>query len=309
VIKLKVFLDQRYVKVELFEDFIEEYSEHEFVFVVEDSYDCQIMITVPSYVTFDVLEQYENLKWIELITAGYDGIDLEYLKRRGILLTYAKDVFSISIAEDVFSKILYFNRQLKAHTKNQENHLWKFQRSDHELYEATIGIIGAGSIGKHVAERMKAFKTKVIGYKRQFEHIEFFDKIYTTHEGLYELLKESDYVIIALPLTKDTKYLIDAQALSVMKKDALIINVARGEIIDQIALKKALLNHQIRGAALDVTIPEPLPKEDTLWDLDNCLITPHNASSSPQVNQRIAFEIIDTFTKYLKQIELDNKVI
>lgn len=306
---MKVFLDQRYVKIELFEAFMMEYKDHDFVFDVEKSYDCHIMITVPSYAHRDVLERYNNLKWIELITAGYDGIDLDYLKQRGILLTYAKDVFSIQIAEDVFSKILYFNRQLKAHMKNQENHLWKFQRSDHELYEATVGIIGAGSIGKHIAERMKAFKTKVIGYKRHLEHVEFFDKIYTTTEGLYELLKESDYVIIAIPLTKETKYLIDAKALSVMKKDALIVNVARGEIIDQIALEKALMNHQIRGAALDVTIPEPLPKENSLWDLDNCLITPHNASSSPKVNQRIAAEIIDTFKKYLNHIELDNKVV
>ncbi|BCR36307.1 D-2-hydroxyacid dehydrogenase [Mariniplasma anaerobium] len=306
---MKVFLDKRYVKIELYEAFMLEYKNHEFIFDVEKSYDCHIIITVPSYVTIDVLEQYKNLKWIELITAGYDGIDLEYLKRRGILLTYAKDVFSIQIAEDVFSKILYFNRQLKNHMKNQEKHLWKFQKSDHELYGATIGIIGTGSIGQHIAERMKAFKTKVIGYKRHLTHVDFFDKIYTTSDGLYELLKESDYIIIAIPLTKDTKNLIDARALSVMKKDALIVNVARGEIIDQIALKKALMNNQIRGAALDVTSPEPLPKDDTLWDLDNCLITPHNASSSPKVNNRIAFEIIDTFKKYLEQIELDNKVV
>lgn len=306
---MKVFLDKRYVKIELYESFMAEYDKHEFVFDVEKSYDCHIIITVPSYLTHDVLEKYKNLKWIELITAGYDGIDLAYLKHKGILLTYAKDVFSIQIAEDVFSKILYFNRHLKNHMKNQEKHLWKFQKSDHELYGSTIGIIGTGSIGKHVAERMKAFKTKVIGYKRHLEHIEFFDKIYTTTDGLYELLKESDYIIIAIPLTKETKYLIDAKALSVMKKNALIVNVARGEIIDQIALKKALMNQQIRGAALDVTSPEPLSKDDTLWDLDNCLITPHNASSSPKVDIRIAIEIIDTFKKYLDQIELDNKVV
>jgi phosphoglycerate dehydrogenase-like enzyme len=306
---MKVFLDKRYVKTELYEAFMLEYKMHEFIFDVEKSYESDIIISVPSYLNNEVLDQYKNLKWIELITAGYDGIDLEYLKNRGILLTYAKDVFSIQIAEDVFSKILYFNRHLKKHMKNQENHLWKFQKCDHEIYGTTIGIIGAGSIGKHVAERMKSFKTKVIGYKRHLEHVEFFDKIYTTTDGLYELLKESDYVIIAIPLTKATKHLIDAKALSFMKTDALIINVARGEIIDQIALKKALMDHQIRGAALDVTTPEPLSKDDTLWDLENCLITPHNASASPKIDIRIAHEIIDTFTKYINQLELDNKVV
>lgn len=306
---MKVFLDQRYVKLQLYQTFIDRYKEHVFVFDIKDSYDCDIMITVPSYATKKVVEQYPKLKWIELITAGYDGIDLAYLKKREISLTYAKDVFSIQIAEDVFSKILYFNRNLKKHMKNQENHMWKFQKSDHELYGSTIGIIGAGSIGQHVAERMKAFKTKVIGYKRHLEHIPFFDKIYTTKEGLYDLLRESDYIIIAIPLTDTTKHLIDAKALSMMKKDALIINVARGEIIDQIALTKALINHQIRGAGLDVTTPEPLNNDNVLWDLDNCLITPHNASTSPYVDSRIADEIIDTFKKYLEKRQLDNIII
>ncbi len=306
---MKVFLDKRYVKIELYETFIQKYNEHTFVFDIKDSFDCQIIISVPSYITKKVLEKYPNLEWIELITAGYDGIDLAYLKQRNISLTYAKDVFSIQIAEDVFSKILYFNRNLKKHMKSSEKHVWKFQKSDHELYGSTVGIIGAGSIGQHVAERMKAFKTKVIGYKRHLEHIPFFDKIYTTKEGLYELIKESDYIIISIPLTKDTRYLIDAKALSMMKKDALLINVARGEIIDQIALTKALENDQIRGAGLDVVTPEPLPKDDPLWDLDNCLITPHNASSSPNVNRRIADEIIDTFIKYLEKKQLDNRII
>ncbi|MCD4826955.1 MAG: D-2-hydroxyacid dehydrogenase [Acholeplasmataceae bacterium] len=306
---MKVFLDKRYVKIELYETFIQKYNEHTFVFDIKDSFDCQIIISVPSYITKKVLEKYPNLEWIELITAGYDGIDLAYLKQRNISLTYAKDVFSIQIAEDVFSKILYFNRNLKKHMKSSEKHVWKFQKSDHELYGSTVGIIGAGSIGQHVAERMKAFKTKVIGYKRHLEYIPFFDKIYTTKEGLYELLKESDYIIISIPLTKDTRYLIDAKALSIMKKDALLINVARGEIIDQIALTKALKNDQIRGAGLDVVTPEPLPKDDPLWDLENCLITPHNASSSPNVNRRIADEIIDTFIKYLEKKQLDNRII
>lgn len=306
---MKVFLDKRHIKVDIYKDFIEAQNEHEFVFDLEDSYDSDIIITVPTDLNNTFLDQYKNLVWIELITAGYDGIDLKYLKRRNITLTNAKDVFSIQIAEDVIAKILYFNRNIKQHIKNQEAHVWKFVQSSHEVYESTVGIIGAGSIGKHVAERMKAFKTKVIGYKRSLEHLEHFDKIHTAKEGLYELLKESDYVIITIPLTLETKHLIDAKALSMMKADAIIVNVARGDIIDQEALKKALINHQIRGAALDVVTPEPLPKGDPLWDLENVFITPHNSSASPKVNQRIALEIIDTFKKYMSGTKLDNKIV
>ncbi len=306
---MKIFLDPRATRKQDFEAFINTHQDHQFVFDIDSSYDAEVIISVGSLFDNQKLELYPNLKWMALTTAGYDQIDLDYFKKRNIRLTYAKDVFSIQIAEDVFSKILYFNRNIEKHIANQKNNLWKFLKTDYEIYGSTIGIIGAGSIGKHIAERMKSFKTKVIGYKRELENIDFFDKIYTTKEGLYELLRESDYVICSIPLSSETRHLIDAKALSYMKSDALLINVARGDIIDQSALTKALTNKQIRGAALDVTTPEPLPKDHPLWNLDNCLITPHNASASPKINERIAFAIIDTLNRYINNLPLDNIVV
>lgn len=306
---MKIFLDQRSVKLEYYDAFIKNNPNHQFVFDVEDSYDAEVIISMGHLFDNQAFEQYHQLKYLALISAGYDTLDLEYLKKRKILVTNAKDVFSIQIAEDVIAKILYFNKNLKFHMEMQQVGEWKFKSQSHEIYGSTVGILGTGSIGQHVAERIKAFKTKVIGYKSVYDHIPHFDQIYTKQEGLYQLLKESDYVIVALPLNEQTKFLLDAKALAMMKPDALLINVARGEIIDQEALIKALISEQIRGAALDVTYPEPLPKDHILWTLERCFITPHNASASPMMHQRIAEEVIDTFSRYINHKTLDNKII
>ncbi len=306
---MKVFLDERIVKLEYFESFINKYPEHTFVYTVENSYDSEVIISMGHLFENKDFDRYQSLKYIALVSAGYDTLDLDYLKKRHILVTNAKDVFSIQIAEDVIAKILYFNKNLKFHMEKQKESEWKFKSQSHELYGSTVGILGTGSIGQHVAERVKAFKTKVIGYRRVFDHVPFFDQIYTKEDGLHQLLKESDYVICALPLNDNTRFLLDAKALSMMKPDAILINVARGEIIDQQALIKALVSDQIRGAALDVVYPEPLPKDHILWTLERCFITPHNASASPKIHERIADEIEDTFYRYINHKPFDNKII
>lgn len=306
---MKVFLDTRAIHKSYFEPLIERFKEIDFIFVEKNSYDADVIVSLGNFLNNETLNLYPKLKWVALLSAGYDKLDLRYFEERKIMLTNSKDVFSIQIAEDVFSKILYFNRNMMTHINNQKEKKWKFQKASHEIYESTIGIVGTGSIGQHIAERMKAFKTKVIGYKRTLEHVDFFDQIYTKQEGLNQLLKESDYVILALPLSPKTKHLIDAKAISLMKKDALLINVARGEIIDQDALMKALKKKQIRGAALDVTTPEPLPKNHELWTLDNCFVTPHDASASPKMNERTILALIETLDKYFKRMSLNNVVV
>ena len=306
---MKIFLDKRIVQIEYFEHFMNIYPKDTFVFNVESSYDADVIISMGHLFEEKDFNRYTNLKYLALVSAGYDTINLNYFKKRNIVVTNAKDVFSIQIAEDVIAKIMFFNKNIKFHIDHQQKGIWKYKSQSHEIYGSTIGILGTGSIGQHVAERLKAFKTKIIGYRRVYDHVLHFDQIYTKREGLYQLLKESDYVVCALPLNEHTKFILDAKALSMMKKDALLINVARGEIIDQEALIKALISNQLRGAALDVVYPEPLPKDHILWTLDRCFITPHNASASPQMQQRIALEIEDTFARYVKQKTLDNRII
>lgn len=306
---MKIFLDPTMIKVEVYEQTINRFKDCEFVTNIEDSFDADVIVSMGSVLEPHSLDRYPNLKWIALISAGYDHIDLAYLKKRNIMLTNAKDVFSIQIAEDIIAKIMFFNRNLGFHYDKQKEKKWKYKSVNSEIYGSTVGILGTGSIGQHVAKRLKAFDTKIIGYKRTFDHVPFFDVIYTEKNGLYELLKESDYLIVALALNDQTKHILDARALSMMKTNALIINVARGDVIDQQALTKALITHQIRGAALDVTSPEPLPETDILWTLDNCFITPHNASASPKIHERIRDEIEDTIDRVIHQKDLDNRII
>ncbi|AUD64781.1 hypothetical protein BK011_03465 [Tenericutes bacterium MZ-XQ] len=306
---MKIFLDPTMLKIDVYDQTINRFKDHDFVYDIEQSFDADVIVSMGSILEPQSLERYPNLKWIALISAGYDHVDLDYLKKRNIMLTNAKDVFSIQIAEDIISKMMFFNRNLGFHYEKQKEKHWKYKSVNSEIYGSTIGILGTGSIGQHVAKRLKAFDTKIIGYKRTFDHVPFFDVIYTGKNGLYELLKESDYVILALALNDQTKHIIDAKALSMMKPNALLINVARGDVIDQQALTKALMTHQIRGAALDVTTPEPLPETDVLWTLDNCFITPHNASASPKIHERIRDEIEDTIDRVIHKKELDNQII
>lgn len=267
-----------------------------------------VMIASPKLINKDTLDRMPKLAFIKLLTAGYDIIDLDDVKSRRIKMAYAKDVYSIQIAEDVFAKILYFNRHLGSYHEQSNRQEWKFIPSRHEIFGKTVGILGAGSIGREIAKRMKGFGARVIGYKKRWVSHHDYDGMYYGDEGLAYVLTNADYVIICLALNQDTYHLIQQKTLQMMKKDALLINIARGDIIDQKALADALNRDMIRGAALDVTSPEPLPKDHILWEAKHLLITPHQASSSPMMKERLMVEVIETMDRYLKGLPLTNLI-
>lgn len=253
----------------------------------ETAADVDAIFCHPAFADAARLDRYASLTWVQFLMAGFDAADLEYLRRRGIAVTNLKDVFCISIAEDVFAKILYFNRGIRHDLQAMGDHRWEPVRHHPEIHGSTVGIIGAGSIGSAIATRMRAFGARVIGYRRKNANDGDFDLIVTGKEGLDRLLVESDYVIASLPLNAQTAGLIGNAEFARMKPDALFVNVGRGETVDQEALAMALAEGRIRGAGLDVTTPEPLPPDDPLWTAPNVFITPHNASSSPFIWPRI----------------------
>jgi phosphoglycerate dehydrogenase-like enzyme len=274
------------------------FPHHEWIEDDASSSLAEVWIAFPQSVTRKHLDLMPNLKWIHLLMAGFNTVDLEDLDRRGIVLTNSKDVFSIQIAEDVFSKILAINRDVRLFHDQQKAHVWKTVPDEFELYGSTVGIIGAGSIGSEVAKRMKAFHATVLGWKRTMTEEPFYDRILTGEEGLTELLAQSDYVVVAIPLNGQTRHLINAKRLSIMKPTAVLVNVARGEIVEQDDLIEALRTHSIRAAALDVTTPEPLPADHPLWDLPNLFLTPHNASSSQRMLPRMVDLTIENIVRY-----------
>ncbi len=267
------------------------------------------MITWPSAVKKEVLDRYPNLKIILLPSAGYDLADLAYLKKRKIILTNARGVYDVQIAEDVLAKILYFNRDMKRYQDNMNRHLWESYDQFNELFEQTVGIIGTGSIGSRIAKIIKGFDAHVIGYHRDHSMRAYFDEMLTGKSGLITLLQRSDYVVLALPLTAESTYLIDENALKNMKKNALLINISRGKIIEENALIKALNENWIRGAALDVTVHEPLPVDHPLWEAKNVYISPHVAGNSPMANRRVNALLKRIIQQYLMGELTENRIL
>jgi len=301
---MKVYIDPKFIVQSDIKHMIDSFPMVEFVDQIEDI-DIEVaMVPWATFITEENLSKLPNLKWIQLLSAGYDGTDFRLLKKYGIIYTNAKDIYHISIAEDVLTKILVLNRNYRVYLENMKQGLWKPIRREPEIYGSTIGILGTGSIGKEIAKRLKAFDTHIIGYRKTNKSERYFDEIVTNEVGLHYLLKKSDYVIVTLPLNDETEFFLSKDRLALMKSDAIFINIARGKVVDQDALTELLRDKLIRGAGLDVTTPEPLPKEHELWQMPNVIITPHNSSSSHRLISRLTDLMAENLLNYLNGNEL-----
>ncbi len=297
---MKVYVDPRLIGKSNYEKLVDKYQNIEFVTEINDTKNLEILFAMPQIVKSMNLDDYPKLKWIQYLMAGFDGLDLTKFTERGIVFCNAQDIFSKSIAEDVFTKILFFNRNVKHYLESMAEARWEPIREEPELTNSNVLILGVGSIGKELAKRFKAFEAYVVGYRTRAVPEEYFDKIITTDEELVDAIKQADHVILALPLNEKTVGMFDSRKISLMKKTALFVNVARGKVVDQEALIKVLQEKQIRGAGLDVMDPEPLPSTNPLWKMDNVFITPHNASSSPFMRERLYEMIVMNLDRYLK---------
>lgn len=285
---MKIYIDKKMMGRKNYPKLLKKFPTIEFVEELDKAHDVEAMVIMNSSLKQINIDDYPKVKWIQLLMAGFDNINIDKIKNKGILIGNARDIFSISIAEDVFSKILLFNRNTKFYLDSMKSKTWSPIKKEPEINNSVVSILGTGSIGQEVAKRMKAFGAKkILGYKQSKTTVPYFDEIYTDQDGLNYVIKEADYLILALPLNNNTYHIIDEEKLNLMKPTALLINVARGDVVDQDALIEALKQKKIRGAGLDVTTPEPLPVDSELWNLDNVFITPHNASSSPYMKDRL----------------------
>jgi len=261
----------------------------------------------------DILRYYPNVEWLQLLNSGFEKVNLDVLRSRGILFTNAKSVYCATIAEDVMAKILILARNYPVHYANQIKSFWpddsQLPNDNVDLCGKNIGILGAGYIGSEIAIRARAFGLHVYGYDPYVKKKEGFEKIYYGEEGLAQLLATSDFVVTSLPVTNETENIINHQTLSMMKSSAFLINVARGEIIDEDALIGALKTGQIRGAALDIVKSEPLPKSDPLWKTPNLVITPHRAAYGDQMENRMCALIERNIHHYLSGEEMENRIL
>ena len=217
-----------------------------------------------------------SAQWLQSTWAGVKP--LIALPHRGYQLTSVKDVFGPQMAEYILGYILRHELIIEQRDQSQTDKQWN-DTSSNNLDNKTIGIMGTGSIGSYVARMAEGFGMTPIGYNASGDYVEHFDDIYTADE-LCDFIMRSDYVVGILPDVPETDGLIDADALGCFKESALLINVGRGNLIDEPALCDALYTGCLAGAVLDVFRKEPLPKDSPLWSAKNCTITAHVAAVS-----------------------------
>lgn len=257
------------------------------------SYDCVVCNGL--FLHHDI-KKFKRLKFIQLTSAGYDRVPVEYIKEQNIRIYNAAGVYSIPIAEYAVLKILEFYKKSREFYKKQELSQWDKERNILELYGKSVAIIGYGNIGKEIAKRLKGFGTKITAVDVvdvTDENVDYFENI----EKLKYVLSESDIIILTLPLNQNTKHIVDESCIGNMNKNTLLVNVSRGQIIKQEVLINALKTNKIAGAVLDVLEDEPLPKESELWNMKNVIITPHNSF----VGEGNAMRMFDVIYKNLEE--------
>ncbi len=258
------------------------------------------------------VEQAKALRWISFWSAGLDGKVTPQLLERNLMLTTASGVHGANIAEHVMAWMLMFTRGMHHHLRGQLAREWrrdKWSAGAGELTGQTLGIVGLGHIGEGLALRAQGFGMRIIATKRdpeaRFDASIKLDAIYPPSE-LRRLLAESDHVCVAVPYAPSNHHLLDAEVLDAMKPTAYLYNIARGKVIDESALIKALAEERIAGAGLDVFEQEPLPTESPLWDFPNVLISPHVAGVTPHYFVRAAQLFAENLHRYLSEERLNN---
>mgnify|MGYP006275901397 CR=1 FL=1 len=234
----------------------------------------------------------ENMDGVELFACAFAGtghLPMAELTDRGVAVTNASGVHGPNMGEHALAAVLSFARRFHVARRQMERDVWRSYPT-HELAGSTVTVVGMGAIGTAVAERLDAFGVETVGVRHSPEKGGPVDRVvgYDDAAGVEDAFAESSYVVLACPLTDTTAGLVDHEAFVTMPSDAVLVNMARGPVVDTDDLVAALRTHEIRGAALDVTDPEPLPSGHPLWDFDNVLVTPHNAGHTPNYYERLA---------------------
>ena len=249
----------------------------------------------------------KQLKWVHALSAGVDDF-VPKLRNTDIILTNSSGVHPIPIAEHVFGMLLMHNRKLNKAVLSQQRKEWKAFRHDvSELHGKAMLILGYGAIGIQIGKLAKAFGMHVVGMKRSKSKEPFADEIITYSE-LHAHLPKADYIVIALPSTKETENMLNKEALSTLKQNAVLVNIGRGEVIDEQALIEFLSKRKDVTALLDVFETEPLPASSPLWKMGNVLITAHYAGATPEYMNRAIAIFCDNLKAYLKGKKMPNLV-
>ncbi len=242
------------------------------------------------------IEKFTSLKFIQLTSAGFDRVPMEYVNQKGIKIFNARGVYSIPMAEYAVSGVLSLYKKLEFFSQNQKQHIWEKHRGVKELFGKIVLIVGAGNVGSECAKRFSAFGCQVFGADIYPAAPECFIKVLPMLE-LDKALKEADILVLTLPLTEETRGLFDKTKFALMKDDALIVNISRGAVVKTEDLIEAL-DQKLGGAILDVFETEPLEENSPLWDMENVIVTPHNSFVGEGNKQRLFDVVIENLVKW-----------
>jgi phosphoglycerate dehydrogenase-like enzyme len=270
--------------------------------------DAEVLFDVDGPSTSNFTARVPRLRWIQASSSGIG----EWVRMLGIvdspiIVTNAAGIHSVPLAEFVVFAMLYFARSWPRMVAEQRAHHWE-RCAIETLGGKTLGIVGMGNVGRTVARLAQPFGLRVLGVRRtprESDHTE--DGVYGP-TGLRTVLKESDYLVLSVPHTPETVGLLGAEEIASMKPGAVLINIARGTVVDEPALIAALESGHLRGAALDVVAREPLAADSPLWDMPNVLITPHSMSTALDENDRLTTLFCDNLQRYLTGQPLRNVI-
>lgn len=253
------------------------------------------------------IDDFHSLKWIQLTSMGFEQLPMEKIASRNITVTNNRGGYSIPMGEWVVLNILELIKNRKRCYENQVNKRWYMDFSVGEIYNKTISFIGTGDIAKEGCKRLKGFGVNTLGVNTNGRDIEGFDKCYSMKDLDY-VLGISDVVVICLPHTEKTEHIFNKKRLDMMKKDACLINMSRGAVINEEDLIKHLDEGNLHGAALDVFEEEPLSKKSKLWNYDNVVITSHNSWISDKIVERRWNLFYENLQRYINDEKLLNIV-
>ena len=286
---------------------------YEVVIINEDTFtelqvpfDADVLCCYNPFERVDI-NKFTKLKLILLSSIGIDFIPKDDIIKNSIILTNNRGGYSIPMGEWIVMNLLMLSKKSTTFWDNKKQKKWKLDTKLTELYGKTVTFLGAGTISTEAAKRLQGFGMNVVGVNTKGTISQYFDKAYSLDE-VKTAISMADYLVMVLPFTEKTHHFLDQEKLGWMKDSARLINVSRGNVIDERAMAKALKDKAIAGAALDVFEEEPLSVDSELWDMDNVYISPHNSWISERRDARRFDLIYENLKAYIEDKPLKNVV-
>ena len=269
----------------------------------------EILITYGEDLTEELIEEATKLKWIMVMSAGMERMPFEAIKKKRILVTNARGIHKIPMAEYTLAMMLQYSRKTNILNEQQTERIWdRTTVHTFELFNKSVAILGVGAIGGEIARLCKAFNMRVIGVNSTGNEVSFVDQMYTLKE-LNDVVHQADFIVSVLPSTNETKYLLKKHHFEQMKNGVVLINIGRGDLVEEQILVDALFDGHVAHAVLDVFEEEPLPEEHQFWGMKNVTVTPHVSSYTKNYLPRCFVIFQQNLMAYIKGgEELINKI-